>query len=121
MQIGLRIPLLPGLLALSLATVLAAADISGRWSFVWNTEGGIRHTEWVVTQQGEVLSIRTQDGQSLSGTLDGDKMIVEGNLNSPEAGYSANLRVEGTLQDGKLAGKGTWDQYAMTFTATRGR
>jgi hypothetical protein len=47
-------------------------------------------------------------------------MVVEGKLYSAEAGYTGALKVEGTLgEDGTLKGRGSWDQYPMTFTAKR--
>ncbi len=121
MQVKIHLPLFLIATGLCLTITLGAADVSGKWNFVWNTEGGIRHTEWVIAQDGETLQIRMQDGQSLTGRIEGDRMTVEGELNSPEAGYSATLKVEGELTDGRLAGKGSWDQYAMTFTATRAK
>lgn len=108
------------LCGLCLAVSLAAADISGKWSLVWDTEGGIRRTEWIVTQNGENLKVQTDDGQVLSGTMHGDELALEGKFRSSEAGYTSTLKLEGQLSDGKLSGKGTWDQYAMTFTGTRG-
>ena len=106
------------LLCACLTVILGAADISGKWNLVWDTEGGIRHGEWIIAQEGENLTVKSE-GQVLSGTLQGDKLKVSGEFNSNEAGYSATLEVEGTLKDGKLSGRGTWDQYGMTFTATR--
>ncbi len=119
MQARVRHHLLPAVIGICLAATLSAADISGKWHFVWDTEGGIRHTEWAITQNGEALKIVIQDGQPLNGKLEGDRMTVEGRLNSHEAGYSATLKVVGELKDGKLSGRGSWDQYGMTFTATR--
>ena len=106
------------LLGACLTVLLGAADISGKWNLVWDTEGGIRHGEWIITQEGENLTVKSE-GQVLSGTLRGDELKISGQFNSNEAGYSATLEVEGTLKDGKLSGRGTWDQYGMTFTATR--
>ena len=98
--------------------VSAAADISGKWNLVWNTEGGVRETQWTIAQDGDAITVDA-GGQVLKGTVDGDRMVVEGDFYSPEAGYSSTIKVEGTLQDGTMKGKGTWDQYGMTFVATR--
>lgn len=104
--------------ALALAPALAGADLSGTWDLVWDTEGGIRETEWKITQAGESLQVES-DGNTFAGTFDGSTVRVEGKFYSAEAGYSATLKVEGKFEDGELTGRGTWDLYAMTFTATR--
>ncbi len=104
--------------ALALTPALAGADLSGSWDVVWNTEGGIRNSEWKVTQEGSTLKIDS-DGNPLTGTTDGTTLSVEGKFYAAEAGYSSTLKIEGKLEDGKLSGRATWDVYAMTFTATR--
>lgn len=104
--------------ALTAVPILQATDISGKWKLVWDTEGGIRNTEWEVTQEGESLTIKT-DGQVLKGTIVGEQINLEGKLYAAEAGYSSTLKVNATVSDGKLKGRGTWDQYGMTFTGTR--
>ena len=99
--------------------VLDAAELGGTWKMVWDTEGGIRRTDWKISQDGEALTIVT-DGQVFKGTFKDNRMVVEGKLYSAEAGYTATLKIEGTLApDGTLNGRGTWDQYAMTFTGKR--
>ena len=106
------------LVALTAIPALSAADLSGKWKLVWDTEGGIRHSEWAITQEGESLTVKT-DGQTLKGTIDGERISLEGKFYSAEAGYSSTLKVNGTVSDGTLKGSGTWDQYGMAFTGTR--
>ena len=93
--------------------------MSGTWQMVWDTEGGIRRTDWKITQEGESITVQFE-GNVFKGTFKAGRLAVEGKLYSAEAGYTAQLKVEGALQeDGGLKGRGTWDQYAMTFTAER--
>ncbi len=99
---------------------LSAADISGKWDMVWDTEGGIRRTVWEVRQEGEKVTVET-GGSKLSGTIKDSQFAVEGSFYSAEAGYDAPLKVSGTLEGDELKGKGSWDQYAMTFTASRSK
>ena len=106
------------LLALAAVPALDAAGIDGKWILVWDTEGGVRRTEWKIVQDGQDLTVET-NGQVFEGTLKGDQIVVEGELYSGEAGYSATLKIEGTFKGEELRGKGTWDQYAMTFTGKR--
>lgn len=107
------------LLALAAGPIPGAADIGGNWSMAWDTEGGIRRNVWKISQEGESLTVES-DGQVLKGTFRANRMVVEGKLYSAEAGYTGALKVEGTLgEDGTLKGRGSWDQYPMTFTAKR--
>lgn len=96
----------------------SAADISGKWSLVWDTEGGVRRTVWDIRQDDEKITVET-DGHKLEGSFHNNTLTLEGRFYSAEAGYGAVLKVTGTLEDGKLKGSGSWDQYAMTFTAER--
>ena len=112
--------LLVAALAASVFGPLAAADdISGTWNLVWDTEGGTRRGVWTVSQDGGQLSVDAE-GTMLEGTFTSGSLEIQGKFYSAEAGYSAELKVKGTLQeDGSLKGSGTWDLYAMTFTATK--
>lgn len=106
------------LVALTAIPPLFATDLGGKWKLVWDTEGGIRHTKWEIVQDGESLTVRT-DGQVLKGAVEGERIKLEGKFHAGEAGYSSTLKVNATVSDGKLKGRGTWDQYKMTFTGTR--
>ncbi len=118
----MRTQLLGWVLSLALGSALvplaAAADISGKWQLVWDTEGGIRHTEWTISQEGKNLTVDS-DGQVLKGTLEGARIVLEGQFYAAEAGYASTLKVEATLTDDELKGKGTWGQYSMTMTGKR--
>lgn len=106
------------LFAVLSATALGAADISGEWDLVWNTEGGVRRTVWNISQSGEKVTVKT-GGAVLEGVFKDNRITVAGEFYAAEAGYSAPLKIEGSLEGDELKGKGSWDQYAMTFTAAR--
>ena len=106
------------LLASAAVPALDAAGIDGKWNLVWDTEGGVRRTQWQIVQDGQKLTVET-NGQVFKGTLKGDRIVLAGECYAGEAGYSATLKVEGTFKGEELRGKGTWDQYAMTFTGKR--
>ena len=113
------LPVVALVLAIAVVPSALAADISGKWSFTWDTEGGIRHTNWDISQDGNELIVKS-DGQTFNGTIEDGKFTVKGRLHSAEAGYASNLKVEGTLrEDGTMEGRGSWDLYGMTFTAKR--
>ena len=104
-------------LLIVLATVPAslAGTVSGTWKMSWNTEGGMRYTDWEVSQEAEAVVVQT-DGQVLNGTLREGSLSLAGRFYSSEAGYSSTLKIEATVSEGEMKGSGTWDQYAMTFT-----
>ena len=106
-------------LLLSLAPQAAfAEEVAGKWKLVWDTEGGVRHSVWDIQQNGEAVSVET-DGQKLEGTFKDGHLELSGKFYASEAGYSAEMKVKGTLENGKLKGSGSWDAYAMTFTGER--
>ena len=95
-----------------------AESIAGKWNLTWNTEGGIRHTVWDISQDGEAVSVET-DGQKIEGTFKDGRLELSGKLYAARAGYSSELKIEGTLDSGQLKGKGSWAGYGMTFTGKR--
>ena len=101
-----------------LLPALASEGIAGKWDVVWDTEGGVRRQQWSVSGEAESVTLEFA-GNEFQGTFKDGRLEFSGNFYSAEAGYSAVLKVEGRLTDGQLSGNGTWDQYAMTFTATR--
>ncbi len=113
------LPIAASVLVVAAVPSALGADISGKWSLTWDTEGGIRHTTWDISQDGAALTVKS-DGQTFNGTIKDGTFTVEGRLHAAEAGYASTLKVEGALQeDGTMKGRGSWDVYAMTFTAKR--
>ena len=100
------------------APSLEAAEFEGDWKVVWDTEGGIRTTEWNVTQEGSSIKVDMGD-QVFEGTVSDNRIVFEGTYYASEAGYKSTLKVEGTLDGETIQGRGTWGGYTMTFTAQR--
>ncbi|MDE0110430.1 MAG: hypothetical protein OXN96_21715 [Bryobacterales bacterium] len=118
MRLGANLlPLLALLVCLAPQSAFAES-VAGKWNLTWDTEGGIRHTVWEVEQDGDALSVTT-DGHKLEGTFKDGRLEVSGKFYSSEAGYSAELKVEATLENGQLKGRGSWDAYGMTFSGKR--
>ena len=111
------LPLLALLVCLAPQTALAES-VAGKWNLTWDTQGGIRHMVWEVKQDGEALSVMA-DGQKLEGTFKDGRLEVSGKIHAARAGYSAELRAEGTLVNGNLKGKGSWGGYSMSFVGER--
>ena len=95
-----------------------AESIAGKWNLVWDTQGGVRHTVWDISQDGETVSVET-DGQKIEGTFTDGRLEVSGKLHAARAGYSAEMKAEGTLVNGRLKGKGSWAGYALSFVGER--
>ena len=49
----------------------------------------------------------------------GDLNLRDSEFYAAEAGYGSELKIEGTLDNGQLKGKGSWAGYGMTFTGKR--
>lgn len=95
-----------------------AESIAGKWNLVWDTQGGVRHQVWDISQDGEAVSVET-GGQKIEGTFRDGRLEVSGKIHAARAGYSSELKVEGTLVNGQLKGKGSWGGYAMSFVGER--
>lgn len=106
------------LLACSVPQSALAESITGKWNLAWDTQGGVRHQIWDISQDGEAVCVET-DGQKLEGTFRDGRLELSGKIYAARAGYSAELRVEGTLVDGRLKGKGAWAGYDMSFVGDR--
>lgn len=95
-----------------------AESIAGKWNLVWDTQGGVRHQVWDISQDGEAVSVET-DGQKLEGTFKDGRIELSGKIHAARAGYSAELKAEGALVNGQLKGKGSWGGYVMSFVGER--
>ena len=95
----------------------APADLPGKWTFVFDTEGGDRTFDADFKLDGKNVTGTWDKKTQVKGTFDGGQLDLEFPTTSEEVG-------EGTL---KIAGKltsvitGTWSfqTYSGTFTATR--
>ena len=120
MRLRANLPILLTLLVCLAPQSAFAESVAGKWNLVWDTEGGIRNTVWEVKQDGDAVSVTT-DGQELEGTFKDGRLELSGKFYSSEAGYSSELKVEGTLENGQLKGRGSWDAYGMTFSGERAK
>ena len=106
------------LLGALVGTLFAASPITGKWTATWDTEGGTRTNEWIVTESEGAITVEV-DVNQYKGTFAGNELTFEGKFYSAEAGYSSTLKVKGKLEGDVLKGSGTWDAYSMTFEAKR--
>lgn len=99
---------------------LPAADLSGKWNFVWQTEGGERRTTLTVTIDNDKVTAQFPEGKTpINGTFAENKLNLAGKLYSSEAGQEGEFRLNGVLDGDQLKGTAAWDEHEMTFTAKR--
>jgi hypothetical protein len=107
------------LVILFLAFPAVAADLSGGWNFVFNTEGGMIEAPVTLTVDGENVTAKMGDTE-LKGTVREGKLEIAGKHYSPEAGYEAELKLTGKADGNRIAGDGAFDIHTFTFTAEKG-
>ena len=117
-----------GTVGISAASLLAALpqagsgadpnDITGKWHFVYSTEGGPRENDADFRLAGDQVTGKYA-GADVKGTFKDGDLDLEFPFNSEEAGMTATLKMKGKLKEGKLAGTWTFAEYDGTFTAAR--
>jgi hypothetical protein len=79
-----------------------AANVSGKWHFVLQTEDGDRVLEPIFQQDGDKVTGKWRDG-NVKGTFSGCKLDIEFPVNSEEVG-PGNLKLKGALAGKALSG-----------------
>src|SRR5438270_11723408 len=92
-------------------------DISGKWHFVLQTEGGERDREATFQQHGHKVTGKWADADVL-GTFDDGKLDLEFPMTSEEIGMGT-LTIKGQLAQDSLTGTWEFQSYSGTFKATR--
>jgi hypothetical protein len=100
-------------------TSQGAANISGKWRFVPQTEDGERIIEPTFQQDGETITGKWRDSD-VKGTLSNGRLDLEFPINSEEAGPGI-LKLKGALAGVSLSGDWTFLEYKGTFRAPRVR
>jgi hypothetical protein len=98
----------------------AAADISGKWHFVFQTEGGPREFDATFQQNGDKVTGKWADKDDVKGTFSAGKLALEFAADSDEAG-PGTLKIDGDLADDALTGTWSFQSYDGTFKATRSK
>jgi hypothetical protein len=101
------------------------ATVSGKWHFVFDTEGGDREFDSVLVQSSDKVTGKwavtetKKDGDAVAGTFSEDQLALEFPINSEEAG-PGTLKIIGKLaDDGTLSGNWSFTDYSGTFKANR--
>ncbi|MGI9072868.1 MAG: hypothetical protein ACR2JB_16515 [Bryobacteraceae bacterium] len=93
------------------------ADISGKWHFVLQTEGGDREKEATFQQTGNKVTGKWDDAD-VQGTLDDGKLDLEFPMTTEEVG-KGTLKLKGQAAEDSLTGTWEFQSYSGTFKATR--
>jgi len=114
----LSLTLLIGALLLPLHA-RAATDITGKWQFVLNTEGGDRTAPATFQIDGQKVTGKWGDGNAdVAGTFVDGKLDLAFPYNSDEVG-PGTMKITGQVDGDALTGKWAFQDYSGTFKATR--
>jgi hypothetical protein len=95
-----------------------AAEVDGRWKFVFETPAGVREGVMEMRSEGEDVVAKGPKHQ-LKGTYKEGVLELSGEVYSSEGGYSAKLTIKGAVKGNQIKGDAVWDQWTMPFTAKR--
>ena len=105
---------------LAMATIVPAAGVDGTWNMVFVTEVGDRPMQITLKSDGDTVSGPIMD-QVMKGTFKDGKLILQlTDFYSPDAGFKANLSIEGLVKDGKLEGTWKFAEYSGPVKGTLG-
>jgi len=102
---------------LSPVTAAPKADVSGKWHFVLQTEGGEREREATFQVDGTKVTGKWADAD-VQGTFDDGKLNLEFPVTAEEVG-KGTLKIKGELAGDSLTGTWEFQSYEGTFKATR--
>lgn len=99
---------------------VSAADLVGKWNFVWRIEDGERRSTITFTRdQGKVKAQFPDAKAPIEGTFKDNRLTLAGTLYSAEAGQDGAFRLSAELVDDELQGTANWQGHDVTFTAKR--
>lgn len=106
------------LATLALAACASAPAVNGDWDVVLTAPEGQTGFAMSVVVDGET-AIATAGDHTFNGTYRDGKLTLKGDYYVPEAGYSAELDMDMRLEDDRLRGSATWDQFSADVAGSR--
>jgi len=104
---------------------LVAAELTGQWHFVFDTEAGVREADMTLeVKEGQVTGkISMPDAPDkateVSGNFADGQVALDFPYYSEDAGYRSTVKIQGKLEGDKITGEWQFDQHKGTFTAKR--
>lgn len=95
----------------------AAADVTGSWQFVMNTQGGDRSARATFKVDGKTVT-GTWETTKVQGTYADGVLELSFPFDSPEAG-AGTLGIKAKLANDELTGDWSFQTYGGTLKATR--
>ena len=108
-------------LLFSLRTVSAADPITGKWTFVFDTEGGPREFAAELKLDGDKVGGRFADKADVKGTFKEQKIELAFPFHSDEADMTDTLTISGKLEKDELAGDWSFSQWSGTYKAAKSK
>lgn len=109
--------LLTVLLALALC-LSADTGVAGKWAFTLDTEGGARMADADFQVDGDKVTGKWGES-TVKGTFADGKLDLAFPMESPEAGFSATMKITGKLDGADLVGTWEFGQYSGSYRAKR--
>ena len=106
-------------LLFSLKTASASDPITGKWTLVFDTEGGPREYTADFKLDGDKVSGRFAEKADVKGTFKDQKIDLAFPFHSDEAGMTDTLTITGKLDKDALAGNWNFNQWSGTYKAQR--
>jgi hypothetical protein len=106
-------------LLLLLKTASAADPVTGKWTFVFDTEGGPREFAADLKLDGDQVSGRFAGKADVKGTFKDQKIDLAFPFESEEANMTDTLKITGKMQKNTLTGDWAFSHYTGTYTARR--
>jgi hypothetical protein len=103
----------------SFKTVSASDPITGKWTFVFDTDGGPREFTADLKLDGDQVSGKFAEKAEVKGTFKDEKIELAFPFESHEANMTDTLKITGKLEKEALAGNWTFSEYSGTYKARR--
>ena len=107
------------LFTLSTASRSASDPITGKWTFVFDTQGGPREFTADLKLNGQQVSGKFADKADVKGTFKEAKIDLAFPFESPELNVTETLKITGTLEKDALTGDWSYTEYTGTYKAHR--
>ncbi|MCU0229216.1 MAG: hypothetical protein MUF01_16425 [Bryobacterales bacterium] len=99
-------------LMMTMAWAASAAEVGGAWNMVLMTEIGDRPMPITLSQQGEDVSGSLGEFKLTGSFREGKLSLKIVDFYAPEAGFKADLVMQGAVEAGKLTGSWSFGEYS---------